>query len=99
MYIHTVLSFIFGIEHLPSQKALLLLSLDEHGTFLKGKHIFFFISTQKSNRNFPLKEFLFLMRNAGVADRLRMYFSAIFDHISKCIRKKIFSLRNSFLFF
>ena len=34
MYIHTVLSFIFGIEHLPSQKALLLLSLDEHGTFL-----------------------------------------------------------------
>ena len=34
MFIHTVLSFIFGIEHLPSQKALLLLSLDEHGTFL-----------------------------------------------------------------
>ena len=42
MYIHTVLSFIFGIEHLPSQKALLLLSLDEHGTFLvsgKGNQI------------------------------------------------------------
>ena len=34
MYIHTVLSFIFGIEHLPSQKALLLLSLDERRTFL-----------------------------------------------------------------
>ena len=29
-----VLSFIYGIEHLPSQKALLLLSLVEHGTFL-----------------------------------------------------------------
>ena len=34
MCIHIVLSFIYGMEHMPSQKALLLLSHVEHGTYL-----------------------------------------------------------------
>ena len=33
-YVFILYCLSYGIEHLPSQKALLLLSLDEHGTFL-----------------------------------------------------------------